>query len=299
MKRVAIFAHFDKDDIIDDYVIYYLQGLKKVADDIIFVSDCNLPLAETKKLNGICLKIIAQKHGEYDFGSYKRGILEAKNILNNYDELIIANDSCYGPIFPFENVFKQMGQRKCDFWGLTQNKNIYPIHIQSFFVVFKKTVFLNSIFITFFEKVEKETSKTILIEKYEIGLTQTLIKAGFKKDSFFKKPFKENPMLNNKAFKLIFLEMPFIKISLLKENIFDVKNLYIWKNYCSLKLITLVENHLKRVIGTDNPTIWYYKLPYINLSILHRRFIRILLKKGVLHLKVLGATLLKVRLNRN
>jgi len=294
MKRIAIFAHFDKDDIIDDYVIYYLQGLKKVADDIIFVSDCNLPLAETKKLNSICLKIIAQKHGEYDFGSYKRGILEAKNILNNYDELIIANDSCYGPIFPFENVFRQMEQRKCDFWGLTQNKNKYPIHIQSFFVVFKKTVFLNSIFTNFFEKIEKEMSKTILIEKYEIGLTQTLIKAGFKKDSFFK-PFRENPMADNNALKLLFRGMPLIKVSLLKENGLGIGKLYRWKNYCSLKFIGMVENHLQRIIGTNNPTIWYYEPPYVNFFILHRKFIRILLKRGILYLKVFGASFLRIR----
>ena len=40
MKRVVIFAHYDKDNIVDDYVIYYLKALKEVASEIIFVS-CN------------------------------------------------------------------------------------------------------------------------------------------------------------------------------------------------------------------------------------------------------------------
>lgn len=72
-KRTAIFAHFDKHNLIDDYVIIYLEKLKEVVDDIIFVSDCNLETKEIKKIEHLILNNICQKHGEYDFGSYKRG----------------------------------------------------------------------------------------------------------------------------------------------------------------------------------------------------------------------------------
>ena len=41
MNNVAVFAHYDKDNIIDDYVLDYLSKLSKVAD-VIFVSDNNL-----------------------------------------------------------------------------------------------------------------------------------------------------------------------------------------------------------------------------------------------------------------
>lgn len=121
--RTAIFAHFDKDNVIDDYVIYYLNALKKIAQKLIFVSDCNLSAAETDKLTGIADEIIAKPHGEHDFGSYKRGFLFAQenNLLNDTDELIFANDSCYGPFFPLENVFEKMEQENCNFWGITQN----------------------------------------------------------------------------------------------------------------------------------------------------------------------------------
>lgn len=293
MKRIAIFAHFDKDDIIDDYVIYYLQGLKKVADDIIFVSDCNLPLAETKKLNGICLKIIAQKHGEYDFGSYKRGILEAKNILNSYDELIIANDSCYGPIFPFENVFKQMEKRKCDFWGLTSSKEDNRFYyVGSYFLVFKKNVFLSDVFQNFFLNIKRLEEKDKIIAEYEVGLSRTLIKAGFKKDCFTKN-FRSMPLVNSNAFDLFYSGFPLLKIAFLRDNPLGEGKVYRWKNYCSLKFIAMVENHLQRVIGTNNPAIWYYKLPYLNFFILHRKFIRIVVKKGVLRVKIFGITIIK------
>ena len=47
MKRIALFAHYDRDGIIDDYVIYYLRGLTRVAE-----KSCLFPIVNcaTEKL---------------------------------------------------------------------------------------------------------------------------------------------------------------------------------------------------------------------------------------------------------
>ena len=105
MKRLCVFAHWDRDNIIDEYVIFYLKALNSVCDYTIFVSDCDLDISETNKLNGIADYIIAQKHGEYDFGSYKRGFNLAKEKELEFEELLFVNDSCYGPFFPLEPIF--------------------------------------------------------------------------------------------------------------------------------------------------------------------------------------------------
>ena len=92
MDKIAVFAHYDGDNIIKDYVIYYLKELNKIAQKIIFVSDCDLPQQELKKIENIVYHSIAHRHGEYDFGSYKRGYLYAKEngLLNNCEELIFS-----------------------------------------------------------------------------------------------------------------------------------------------------------------------------------------------------------------
>ena len=153
MKRIAIFAHYSTDNKIDDYVIFYLKELKKVAESIIFVSDTNIEEEELDKIKEYTIKSIAKKHGEYDFGSYKIGYLYALNnkLLSEYEELIFANDSCYAPLFPFTDMFNEMSNKKLDFWGASQNgwRNKYsniPPHIQSFFIVFKRNVFLSDYF---------------------------------------------------------------------------------------------------------------------------------------------------------
>ena len=175
MKRIAIFAHYSKDNKIDDYVIFYLKELKEVAESIIFVSDSNIEAKELDKIKEYTITSIAKHHGEYDFGSYKRGFIYAleNNLLSDYDELIFANDSCYAPLFPFNEMFNVMSYKKLDFWGASQNgwENQYsniPPHIQSFFIVFKNNVFISDYFIDFITSIKKQDSKHKLVIKYKV-----------------------------------------------------------------------------------------------------------------------------------
>lgn len=187
MTKAAVFAHFDKNNIIQDYVIYYLQELKKIAETIVFVSDSDLPASELEKIKHIVCEAIAYRHSEYDFGSYKRGFkyLEEQNLLNNADELILANDSCIGPLYSLEKIWSEMNKKECDFWGM----NFYsyknnPPHVQSFFLVFKSQVFTSNIFRDFVYAIKKEETKDDIIQKYEIGLSQLLLANGFKMASY-------------------------------------------------------------------------------------------------------------------
>ncbi len=189
MKRAAVFAHYDKDSVIDDYVIYYLNGLKEVAQTIVFVSCCDLPVEEISKLNGIVSYVIAEKHDEYDFGSYKRGFLYLKDRLNEFDELIFANDSCYGPLYPLDKVFSKMENEVCDFWGITKNNYGYKKrwghflskrpHIQSYFIVLRKNIFTQDFFTDFMRAIKHEKIKQLIITKYEIGLTELLVSRNY------------------------------------------------------------------------------------------------------------------------
>lgn len=110
MKRLALFAGYDKEGIIDDYVIFYLQELSKNAD-IIYVADCQMQESQLDKIRPYTLKAIATRHEEYDFGSYKRAYFYAKEngILPHYDYIILCNDSVYGPLFNLFNSSADTG----------------------------------------------------------------------------------------------------------------------------------------------------------------------------------------------
>jgi len=220
MKRIAIFASFSSKGIIEDYVIYYLNGLRKVCDGIIFITDNPLIEKEIDKIKDLVIYINASRHGEYDFGSYKKGYyyLKQKKVLANIDELVFCNDSCYAPVYPFVRMFKKMSSKKVDFWGICAN-DMFKYHLQSYFLVFHKKVVNSSAFKKFMELIKKENNRRDVILNYEVKLTEILQENGFSQESYI--PFlpkdDEYPykFSHNQTYCPIFLmkqECPTIKI---------------------------------------------------------------------------------------
>lgn len=261
MNRVTVFAHYSDKNVIEDYVIYYIEALKKISSKIIFVSDSNLSSDELKKINPFVCKTIATKHGEYDFGSYKRGFLYAKNenLLNDCDELIFTNDSCYAPMYPFEEMINEMSKQDTDFWGatcnnmgikITQNNKIKPtdvFHIQSYFLLFKPIIFNSELFNSFIASIKKEENKYYVIINYEIGLTKMLMQNGFKSGYYAKNSYKYTNSHLEKFEKLLKED----RLPFLKRSIFLNKNIDIIFPVPSIKKLLKDNEYDYRIIEKD------------------------------------------------
>lgn len=191
-RRICLFAGYDKDGVIQEYVLYYLKALSQIAD-VYYLADCNMPEQELGKLNGIVKKSWSFRHGKYDFGSWQELTqLVGWDEIAKYDQLIFANDSCYGPFFPFEDVFQRMEETGVDFWGLTQSQHI-RYHLQSYFLVFNHEVIMNKDFRAFMANIEHKKEFMDIVRSYEIGLTQLLEESGFKPGAaFFKEGSRKN-----------------------------------------------------------------------------------------------------------
>lgn len=198
-RRVAVFASYSGNGGVEPYVLHYLRGLREVCDNIVFVSDNPLFSGERAKLEGLVACMLVARHGEYDFGSYRRGWDWARTsgALDEADALLFCNDSCYGPFHPFPGIFETMAGRSCDFWGLTayqihdrQTPDLF-FHIQSFFLVFNRRVFESADFTRFMASIRKlpEPTRENVVEQYEFNLTRHLEEAGFAWDSFIPRDF--------------------------------------------------------------------------------------------------------------
>lgn len=282
MRRFVVFAHFDRDNIVDDYVIYYLQSLRDVCNYLVFITTSNLPENEISKVNGICDQVVLRENVGYDFMSYKMGLQHFEN--GEYDEIVLCNDSVYGPLFPLDEMFTKMQVQDCDFWGITENYDI-TYHTQSYFLVFRKNVFESQCFKKFWEDVDIKEKKSDIIEEYEIGLSQVLIKNGFRARAYitYHLSLLEFLMMRRLLIKKVFnlkswvklvknvfspgrertlnpthylwrqlikeQRMPFVKIELLRDNpikinIEDCADIII--RYTDYD-IELLERHLKRI----------------------------------------------------
>ena len=251
IKRVAIFAHYDINNLIQDYVVYYLKELKKYVGNIIFVSDSIVEPKQLNKINNIVEHMIIEKHGEYDFGSYKRGFLYAKenNLLNECDELIFCNDSCYAPLYDFKEMFDSMSSKSLDFWGNTMSKKDlyfeYNPHVQSYFIVFSPNVFNSDAFNKLIFSVKKESSKNDIITNYEVGLSKILLEHNFKFDVYCNtsKNFEYSQLLKYKDL-IQDDKSPFVKTSIYRNQQIEKKKIY--PNYKIIKQNTKYDINLIR-----------------------------------------------------
>ena len=208
-KRICLFAGYDLEGKIDDYVIYYCKELSKMAD-VYYLGDFNSSDKELEKLEGITKGAYAFRHKKYDFGSWQELVkLIGKEKIREYDELILANDSCFGPLYSLDNVFKEMDTRDCDFWGLSSSRG-YHIHIQSYFLVFKKSVINDNTLFDFLHGVKAEKSLADVCTNYEERITYVLSKKGFKFSTyipygdFINQPYYNTTnAITNKKFPLL------------------------------------------------------------------------------------------------
>ena len=193
-RRVAVFAAFFPDGRIPETTLCYLRGLREVADDILLFANCPVFPDELRKLDGLVRHAEFRVHGGHDFLSYRLGFEKARELglldAAATDELILANDSCYGPVFPFPECFAKMAGRPCDFWGMTANAGAYRSeHVQSFFFVFRRPVLDGTALGRFLGGVEVLGSRWEVVRRYEVGFTAALEEAGYAWDTLVPRDF--------------------------------------------------------------------------------------------------------------
>lgn len=170
-KRLCIYFIYDKQGVVDDYIIYQLSELKKEVNYIFCVVNGELTEISENKIKGIVDFIYKRENRGNDIGAYKAAIKKIEWLnIRKYDELVIMNFTCFGPIYPFKEVFEWAEKKDIDFWGLTLDEksnwldskkylhsNKSRIHYQSNFIVLRKRL-LNSKFIeNFFNEIPNDT----------------------------------------------------------------------------------------------------------------------------------------------
>ncbi|MCL1785553.1 MAG: rhamnan synthesis F family protein [Alphaproteobacteria bacterium] len=181
-KRLFIFASWDQDCIIDSSVTFYLGALSELGD-IIFVSDCDTCADELAKLKSIpnIIHIISGRHGEYDFGSYKRGYAYAADnkILEKYDWIYFVNDSVYGPLRPLGPVLQEMESKNADAVGMYHvNRHDISAHLQTWFIGVTKRVGKEEWFAEFLQNIRARENKSDIVIEYEFGMSGLLCRHG-------------------------------------------------------------------------------------------------------------------------
>ena len=182
MNRIGIFVFYDKDGVVDDCVCYLLDSLKNILRDLIIVSNGSLSDEGIEKFHRYTKRIFFREDKGFDLGACKDvfcKFLENEK-WEQWDEVVILNDTFYGPFFDWKIVFEYMEKKNIDFWALDEeNKKIEKDKeltrwIIPYFYVVRKSIIKNNVFKSFWEKIDCEVVEygkgygTSLFQEYEL-----------------------------------------------------------------------------------------------------------------------------------
>lgn len=219
-KNLCVYAHFDADGTLKDYVLHSINQIKRSLDcDLVFVST-GINTEEIPRLKNEARLVILRENIGYDFGSWSCGMRALGEGLGEYEKLILCNSSIVGPFNDLKKVKdKMLSLSHNQFLGITESWQ-RKWHLQSYFLVFPKSVFSRLEFKEFFENVRFLPRKISYVHRYEVGLSQMLTGIGLKPVVMFpsSKGDLRNPILEQAV--EIFEEgsFPFFKESFLKKN---------------------------------------------------------------------------------
>jgi len=172
--RVCILVHFDRGGTVRAHTRRYVEALVAQGLSLVFVTNSGRLDAESRAfLTPRCARILIRQNHGYDFGAYRDAILQLDPAPGRYAQLVMTNDSIYGPFSPLADALARMDFAVADVWGLTDSWQ-QRYHVQSYFVVFGGPALAHPGFLQFWRGVRNVRSKWAAIKHYEIGLTQAL-----------------------------------------------------------------------------------------------------------------------------
>lgn len=196
-KRLGIFFFYDKDGIVDGYVDYLLQNIMSFFEKLIVVCNGRLSAEGKQLLKKYTMDLIVRENVGLDVGAYKEAMeYIGWDQLQLYDEAVIFNHTIMGPVYSFEEMFSAMNRRDLDFWGITKygreefdpfgysEYNYLPEHIQSHFLVFRKSLLKEKAFRQFWEELPVIKSYNESIGLFESAFTKKFSDKGFRWDVY-------------------------------------------------------------------------------------------------------------------
>ena len=267
MERILLYVHFNKYKRVNNHVFYQLEQLKPLFSKILFISNSHIEEATKKKLHdefGIS-NLLERDNQGYDFAAWRDGMSSVGfEELKNYDSLTLMNDTCFGPLWDLEPIYKMFeDDAQVDFWGMTnfRKTKYFEEHLQSYFVTFKQQILRAISFQEFWTKVKDFTDVQDVIDHYETKFTQYFTEAGFSYQALFDTRLEEVADLIHpdftyyKPFTILEKKVPFLKVKAISGNPFSARYLLEEIKERTSYPVSLISEHIFEYVGPDVPCL--------------------------------------------
>ena len=281
-SRLGIFACYLGDGgEVEKYIIYLLQDMLRNLDSLIIVCNGELSNEGRGRLEEFSDAVIVRENRGLDAAAWQFAMtkLLGWEKVQKYDELVLFNDTFFGPFYPFSQVFEKMDRMSVDFWGLTCHYEAgnflgnspygyVPTHIQSYFTVIGKRLLRSNEFRRYWDELPVFDSFSDAVGKHEIVFTRHFQDEGFTwsvyVDASSRKSSGRGCNYNFCAYEPYWLvaekKLPILK----KKNFTYSTSLYLRKSYGN-EMHRCME-YIERHTNYDVNLIWDYILKRDNIT---------------------------------
>lgn len=175
MKRLAIYYFYDKQGIVDDYIITLIKEMKKCIEYLVVIVEDYIDNEGKEKLIEFANKLVVLRNCDTNLKAYHFGISEFQwENLKQFDEIVLFDNSLFGPFNSINVVFDEMELCKVDYWGLVneyvddeyvQGNTLRYINLN--FIVLRRSLILNKNFQEFFKNIKLDYQMKFIINKFQ------------------------------------------------------------------------------------------------------------------------------------
>lgn len=121
MQRLLIYSYNENSGIIGNATRFLLKEFEKVTNKIIIVCNAYLSPKGRKELKTITSDVYCLSCKNTISVVYADAIINYCGVdkILEYDEIVLMDDSVWGPLCTIENIFEEMEKRECDYWQIS------------------------------------------------------------------------------------------------------------------------------------------------------------------------------------
>lgn len=226
MNRLGIYIFYDENGIVDRYVPYFLSNVRPLLTRLVVVCNGVVSKKGLNILKQYADDVYVRDNYGFDGMAVRYAIVEKYGWkkVEEYDCVVVMNDTFFGPFYPLEDLFRQMDQRRADLCGIlahtkkeTENVNISVI--PAFFYMMSQRLIKNQKWRCFWENLHGNNwTFSEAVSEYEYQLIPACEKTGLKWDAYLRSDRQNLGRIQddfhyvNKAYELIqYYQYPFLK----------------------------------------------------------------------------------------
>lgn len=182
--RIALYVHYSATGQVSEMVRCQLGLLRQFGFAIVFISMAeHIPAADWQAVRQLCALVVQRENFGRDFGAWHDLMPEVRRRWPHPDELMLANDSVLGPIYPLAPVIAAMRSGGDGLFGLTESLQGGP-HLQSYLLLARGGVVVRDL-MGFLQSLHISHSKWLLVQLGEIRLARWMRRRGHRVAAVF------------------------------------------------------------------------------------------------------------------